>query len=99
MPLTMMSGSPSSSPRVPKRTQSTGVPSVAKAVEPSASRTSSTWSGWWMVIPRPMALRLESGAMTLTRPRGSSACLSASNPGEWTPSSFVTRMWVTGLQG
>ena len=68
MPLTITSGRSSSSPRVANRTQSTGVPSVARASEPSASRTSSTCRGWWIVMPRPMALRLESGAMTLTRP-------------------------------
>ena len=68
MPLTIRSGGRSSRPSAAKRTQSTGVPSVASAAEPSASATSSTWSGLWIVIPRPMALRFESGAMTLTSP-------------------------------
>ena len=48
-------------------------------------------------MPRPIALRLVSGAMTLTRPSGANAWRRASSPGERTPSSFVTRMWVNAV--
>ncbi len=45
IPETISSGSNSISPSVAKRTQSTGVPSVAKPVVPSPNSTSSTQSG------------------------------------------------------
>src|SRR6185503_17203078 len=47
-----------------------------------------------MVMPRPTALRLESGAMTDTSPTVSRACLAASRPREVMPSSFVSRMRI-----
>ena len=45
MPETISSGSKSIRPSAAKRTQSTGVPSVAKPLVPSPNSTSSTQSG------------------------------------------------------
>ena len=60
IPETISSGSNSMRPRAANRTQSTGVPSVAKPVPPSSNSTSSTQSGWWIVMLRAVALRFES---------------------------------------
>ena len=81
-------------PSAAKRTQSTGVPSVAYPVEPSRSVTSTTVSGRSMVMPRPTALRFESGAITDTVPTESSARFAASRPREVMPSSLVIRMFM-----
>ena len=56
-----------------KRTQSTGVPSVAKPTLPSPKSTSSTQIGRRVVIERAVAERLESGAMTASSTPGTSA--------------------------
>ena len=64
MPETISSGSNSIRPSAAKRTQSTGVPSVAKPVVPSPNSTSSTQSGSRVVMLRAVALRFESGAIT-----------------------------------
>ena len=77
MPATIRSGRSPTRPSSAKRTQSTGVPSVAKPREPSRSSTSVTVSERSMVMPRPTALRFESGAMTETSPTSSSAFLAA----------------------
>ena len=54
-----------------RRTQSTGVPSVAKPLVPSSKGTSCTHSGRRVVIIRAKAERLPSGAMTASSTRGS----------------------------
>ncbi len=64
MPETISSGVCSTSPSAAKRTQSTGVPSVAKPIVPSPNSTSSTHSGERVVMLRAVALRFESGAIT-----------------------------------
>ena len=64
IPETIRSGRSPTRPRSPKRTQSTGVPSVAYAIPPSSSVTSSTESGERVVMLRAVALRLESGTIT-----------------------------------
>src|SRR5829696_6061798 len=64
MPDTISSGGSSIRPRDAKRTQSTGVPSVAKPLVPSPNSTSSTQIGSWSVTARPVALLFESGAIT-----------------------------------
>ena len=64
VPETIRSGRPPSSPSSAKRTQSTGVPSVAKPLWPSPKSTSSTLSGERVVMLRAVALRLVSGAIT-----------------------------------
>src|SRR6476659_9682252 len=92
------SGRSPTRPRSAKRTQSTGVPSVANPREPSRSSTSVTVRARSMVMPRPTALRFESGAMTETSPTSSSACLAAKRPREVMPSSFVSRMRI-GREG
>ena len=66
IPETIRSGRPPSSPSSAKRTQSTGVPSVAKPLSPSPNSTSSTVSGERVVMLRAVALRFESGAITST---------------------------------
>ena len=66
IPDTISSGGSPSSPRSANRTQSTGVPSVAYPVSPSANVTSSTHSGERVVMLRAVALRFESGAITCT---------------------------------
>ena len=65
MPATTMSASkPSMRPSLARRTQSTGVPSVAKPLVPSSKGTCCTHSGRRVVIMRAKAERLPSGAMT-----------------------------------
>src|SRR5918996_768462 len=64
IPETISSGRSPSSPSSAKRTQSTGVPSVAKPLVPSSKRTSSTHSGERVVMLRAVALRLEAGGET-----------------------------------
>src|SRR5919109_2208490 len=100
MPETISSGSKSSRPSVPKRTQSTGVPSVANPVVPSPNSTSSTQSGWWVVMLRAVALRLESGAITASSTPGTSrrACRRALRPMAVMPSSLVSRTFI-GVPG
>ena len=66
MPETISSGRSPTRPSSAKRTQSTGVPSVAYPIEPSSKGTSSTQSGERVVMLRAVALRLESGATTWT---------------------------------
>ena len=61
MPEMISSGWNSTSPSAAKRTQSTGVPSVAKPVVPSPKSISSTQSGRRVVMLRAVALRFESG--------------------------------------
>ena len=64
VPETIRSGRPPSRPSSAKRTQSTGVPSVAKPLWPSPNSTSSTLSGERVVMLRAVALRLAFGAIT-----------------------------------
>src|SRR4051812_35398646 len=83
---------PSISPSLARRTQSTGVPSVAYPMVPSSNGTSCTQSGRRVVIMRAKAERLPSGAMTATSTPGtfSSARRSACRPSASMPSSLVT---------
>src|SRR5829696_3736402 len=96
IPATISSGGDSTSPSDAKRTQSTGVPSVAKPRVPSSNSTSSTHSGARVVIPRPMALRFESGAITASSTSGSSSSARrmACKPVAPMPSSFVSRTFM-----
>src|SRR5215212_9663152 len=96
MPDTISSGSKSISPSAAKRTQSTGVPSVAKPLVPSPNSTSSTQSGWRVVMLRAVAERFESGAMTASSIPGSSnsARRMAFRPVAVMPSSFVSRTFI-----
>src|SRR4051812_24684022 len=96
MPETIRSGRSPTRPRSPKRTQSTGVPSVAKPVVPSRSSTSRTVSDRWIVMLRAEPLRFESGAMTETVPWRSSATFASNRPRDVMPSSLVSRM-CTGV--
>jgi hypothetical protein len=91
MPETMSSGRSPIRPSSAKRTQSTGVPSVAKPVVPSSNSISSTHRGERVVMLRAVALRLESGAIRLTSTSGSapSALRRALIPLAPIPSSFV----------
>src|SRR5215211_468406 len=96
MPETIRAGSDSTSPSAAKRTQSTGVPSVAKPVVPSANSTSSTQSGLPVVMLRAVALRFESGAITASSTPGTSsrARRMAFRPIAWMPSSLVRRTFT-----
>jgi hypothetical protein len=98
MPETISSGTNSISPRAAKRTQSTGVPSVAKPLLPSPNSTSSTQSGWRIVMLRAVALRFESGAITASSTPGtsSSARRMAFRPVAVMPSSLVRRTFMRG---
>src|SRR4051812_33565481 len=100
MPETISSGWDSTSPRAAKRTQSTGVPSVAKPVVPSANSISSTQSGLRVVMLRAVALLFESGAITARSTPGtsSSARRMAPRPIAWMPSSFVKRIFTRPLK-
>src|SRR5215213_1212461 len=91
MPETISSGGASIRPSSAKRTQSTGVPSVANPVVPSPNSTSSTQIGSRRVTARPVALRFESGAITSSSTSGSSsrARRMAFRPGALMPSSLV----------
>src|SRR5829696_5674442 len=94
MPETIRSASkPSTRPSEAKRTQSTGVPSVAYPAVPSPKSTSCTHSARRVVIPRPIAERLESGAITASSSPSiaSSARRSAWSPSASMPSSLVSR--------
>src|SRR5215208_1186774 len=93
IPDTISSGGESIRPSEAKRTQSTGVPSVAKPVVPSPNSISSTQIGSRSVTARPVALRLESGAITSSSTSGSSsrALLITLRPVAVMPSSFVSR--------
>ena len=95
MPETIRSAvKPSIRPSAAKRTQSTGVPSVAKPTVPSPNGTSSTHSGRRVVIERAVAERLESGAMTASSTSvdlARSARRSACSPSASIPSSLVRR--------
>ena len=97
MPETMSSASkPSTSPSVASRTQSTGVPSVAKPCVPSPKSTSCTHSGRRVVIERAIAERLPSGAMTTSSMSGtrSSARRSSCRPSASIPSSLVSSTFM-----
>ncbi len=96
MPETISSGLNSTRPSAAKRTQSTGVPSVAKPLVPSANSISSTQSGLRVVMLRAVALRLESGAITASSMSGtsSSARRMAFRPVAWMPSSFVSSTFM-----
>src|SRR3954468_1532355 len=100
IPDTIRSGSDSTSPSAAKRTQSTGVPSVAKPVVPSANSISSTQSGLRGVMLRAVALLFESGAITARSTPGtsSSARRMAPRPIAWMPSSFVKRIFTRPLR-
>ncbi len=95
MPATTMSAlKPSIAPRLARRTQSTGVPSVAYPTVPSGKGTSATHSGRRVVMERAIAERLPSGAITSKRMSGSSesAARIACSPSASIPSSLVSRM-------
>ena len=87
------------SPRSAKRTQSTGVPSVAKPVVPSSKVISSTHRGERVVIERAVALLFESGAITLSSSSGISARARrrACSPFAPIPSSLVIRTRMTSI--
>src|SRR4051794_27972381 len=93
MPDTISSGGSSIRPSAAKRTQSTGVPSVANPLVPSPNSTSSTQIGSLSVTARPVALRFESGAITSSSTSGSSCrCLRRTfRPVAVMPSSLVSR--------
>src|SRR4051794_6123274 len=95
IPETIISGW-STSPSTANLTQSTGVPSVAKPVDPSSNSISSTDSGRRVVMLRAVALRFESGAITDSSPPGvsSNARRSALSPCAWMPSSLVSRTFT-----
>ncbi len=97
IPDTISSGSNSSRPRAAKRTQSTGVPSVAKPLVPSPNSTSSTQSGWRMVMLRAVAERFESGAITAssTWDSSSSARRITLRPVALMPSSLVSNTFIS----
>src|SRR4051794_11795948 len=99
IPETISSGWNSISPSVAKRTQTTGVPSVAKPDVPSPNSISSTQSGRRVVIERAVALRFESGAMTASSMPGisSNARRSACRPLAWMPSSLVSSTFKGSL--
>src|SRR3954449_999353 len=101
IPETIRSGRPPTRPSSAKRTQSTGVPSVAKPTRPSSKVTSSTESGERVVMLRAVALRLESGAITSTSMSSSStsARRAACSPGAEMPSSLVRRMRTRSILG
>src|SRR3954447_7446570 len=101
IPETIRSGRPPTRPSSAKRTQSTGVPSVAKPTRPSSKVTSSTESGERVVMLRAVALRLESGAITSTSTSSSStnARRAACSPGAEMPSSLVRRMRTRPILG
>ena len=79
-----------------RRTQSTGVPSVAKPMVPSSKGTSCTHSGRRVVIMRAKAERLPSGAMTASSipATPSSARRIACSPSASMPSSLVSRICI-----
>ena len=96
MPDTISSGWNPISPSAAKRTQSTGVPSVACPMVPSANSISSTVSGLRVVMLRAVALRLESGAITASSMPGtrSRASRMACRPVAAIPSSLVRRTFI-----
>ena len=61
---------------------------------PSRSSTSVIVSERVMVIARPIALRLESGAITATSAISSSASLASNRPRDVIPSSLVRRIFM-----
>src|SRR5215217_561914 len=96
MPETIRSGFEPKRPRSAKRTQSTGVPSVAKPLSPSSNLISSTQSGDRVVIDRAVAERFASGAMTWTSTpsRRRSSLRIACSPSAPIPSSLVRRTFT-----
>ena len=97
MPDTISSGWNSIRPSAAKRTQSTGVPSVAKPLVPSPNSTSSTQSGSRSGdAARPVAQRFESGAITASSTPGSSSSARriALQAGGLMPSSLVSRTFI-----
>ena len=101
IPETISSGRSPTSPSSANLTQSTGVPSVAKPLDPSSKGISSTQSGERVVMLRAVALRLESGAMTWTsRPSiPMSSFRRAFRPVAWIPSSLVIRRRTPTILG
>ena len=97
---TISSGTNSISPSAAKRTQSTGVPSVAKPWCPPNS-TSSTQSGCRIVMLRAVALRFASGAITASSRSGtsSSARRMTFSPVAVMPSSLVRRTFIGAFPG
>src|SRR4051812_34098686 len=93
IPETISSGRSPTNPSSAKRTQSTGVPSVAYPLEPSSNGISSTQRGDRVVMLRAVALRFESGAITWTSSSGilQSSARRAFSPVAWIPSSLVIR--------
>ena len=100
MPDTISSGLKPIRPSAAKRTQSTGVPSVAKPVVPSPNSTSSTHRGLRVVMLRAVALRFESGAITASSTSGTSsrARRIAFRPVAWMPSSLVRRIFTAASE-
>src|SRR5918996_2207351 len=96
IPDTISSGSSSIRPSAAKRTQSTGVPLVAKPLVPSPNSTSSTVSGSRKVMLRAVAERFESGAITPSSMSGtsSSARRRTCRPVAVMPSSLVSRTFI-----
>src|SRR3954454_8302348 len=96
IPETISSGRSTTSPSSAKRTQSTGVPSVAYPIDPSSNGSPSTQSGERVVMLRAVALRLESGAITWTSSSGilRSSTRRAFSPAAWIPSSLVIRTFI-----
>ena len=100
MPETISSGGSPIRPRLAKRTQSTGVPSVAYPLVPSPNSISSAHSGWRVVMLRALAERLESGAITASSIPGTfrRARRSSFRPVAWMPSSLVSRTLMEGAE-
>src|SRR5262245_55803873 len=101
MPEMISSGRSPRRPSSAKRTQSTGVPSVAKPLDPSSNSISSTQSGERVVMLRAVALRFELGAITCTSTSRRSRSLSrrAFRPLAPMPSSLVIRTRITSILG
>src|ERR1700760_2177784 len=101
MPETIRSGRAPPRPSSAKRTQSTGVPVVAKPTFPSSKVISSTESGERVVMLRAVALRLESGAIVTTSspPSATSARRRLCSPGAAIPSSLVKSTRTPSILG
>src|ERR1044072_3821234 len=101
IPETIKSGRWPTRPSSAKRTQSTGVPPVAKPRSPSPNSPSATARGERVVMLRAVALRLESGAITSTSTPSSSrrARRAACKPGAEIPSSLVSRTRTPAILG
>src|SRR5690606_33412997 len=75
-------------------TQSDGAPSRAKACVPSSSRNSRTRKARSNVFTCPPPDQFLSGAMMTTSPKTRISFTKANKPGESTPSSFVTKIFL-----